>query len=165
MEDEIEWVSKTQIKKEMNDLQKMGMRLTDFAEDTLHKANLPEHIIAATADYRKIRANSALKRQAQYIGRLMRELDASEVKIIEDYLARIDGENQAHNASMQRLEQWRERLIQDDAAITDYINQHPQAIASQLRTLIRNARKEAEQNKPPKAYRALFQYLKQHIVE
>lgn len=166
MEEEIEWVSKTQMKKEMNALQKMGMRLTDFTEDTLNKANLPEHIVAAVLNHQKIRTNSALKRQAQYIGRLMRELDEQEVGIIEAFLARIDGENQAHNALMQRLDQWRTRLLAEDSALTEYIDQHPQAAIAELRTLIRNARKEAELNKPPKAYRALFQYLKkQNILE
>lgn len=153
--------SKTQVKKEMNALQDLGLRLTHFSPDTLLQAGLPPEIVAAAADYRKIRANSALKRQAQYIGRLMREADEADIQKIENYLALIDGENTAHNAHMQRLEQWRSRLLADDDALTAYLADHPEAVAGELRTLIRNARKEAAANKPPKAYRALFQWLKQ----
>lgn len=152
--------SKTRIKKEMNALQQMGLRLTAFNRDTLENAGLPPGIIAAVQDYRKISANSALKRQAQYIGRLMRELSDEEVAQIAGYLARLDGSNAAHNAAMQRLEIWRERLIADDAALTEYLESYPAADANALRVQIRNARREKEQEKPPKAYRALFRLLK-----
>ncbi|MBO7080533.1 MAG: DUF615 domain-containing protein [Neisseriaceae bacterium] len=157
--------SKTQVKKQMNALQDMGLRLTHFAPETLMKANLPEQIIAAAAEYRKITSNGALKRQAQYIGRLMREADDDEIAAIRDYLNKVDGEHEAHNARMQRLEQWRTRLLADDAVLTEYMNLYPQADVAQLRTLIRNARKEQEAQKPPKSARALFQLLKDYTQD
>ena len=95
-------LSKTKIKKQMNDLQDLGLRLTHFAKDTLLKVGLPENIVQATCDYRKITSNAALKRQAQYIGRLMREASDEEVATIRNYLAVIDGDNAAHNAQMKR---------------------------------------------------------------
>lgn len=157
--------SKTQVKKQMNALQDMGLRLTHFASETLMKANLPEQIIVAVAEYRKITSNGALKRQAQYIGRLMREADDDEIAAIRDYLNKVDGEHEAHNARMQRLEQWRTRLLADDAVLTEYMNLYPQADVAQLRTLIRNARKEQEAQKPPKSARALFQLLKDYTQD
>ncbi|MDO5686012.1 MAG: ribosome biogenesis factor YjgA [Neisseria sp.] len=157
--------SKTRVKKEMNALQDLGLRLTELAPETLRKAGLPEEIVAAVADYRKIRSNGALKRQAQYIGRLMREASDDEVQSIHDYLAVIDGESIAHNAQMQRLEQWRNRLLAEDDALTAYLDAYPDAPSGELRTLIRNARKEAQSDKPPKAYRALFQLLKSTAQE
>ena len=163
--DDIQPLSKTKIKKQMNDLEDLGLRLTHFSSDTLQKAGLPETIIQAAADYRKITSNAALKRQAQYIGRLMREASDEEVAVIRNYLAVIDGDNQQHNAQMKRLELWRERLLADDNALTEYLNSHNNADSGELRTLIRNARREAEQAKPPKSARALFKLLREYEEE
>lgn len=79
---------------------------------------------------------------------------------IEAYLAKLRGDNAAHNAFLQRVEQARTRLLADDGAITQFMADFPQADAGKLRTLIRNTKKEQEQNKPPKNFRALFQEIK-----
>ena len=156
-EQEDEWVSKTQMKKQMNDLQALGMELTKLSSDTLKKIGLDEELFEAIAAYKKITSNSALKRQAQFIGRLMRDTDPAP---IEAYLAKLRGDNAAHNAFLQRVEQARTRLLADDGAITQFMADFPQADAGKLRTLIRNTKKEQEQNKPPKNFRALFQEIK-----
>lgn len=156
-EQEDEWVSKTQMKKQMNDLQALGMELTKLSSDTLKKIGLDEELFEAIATYKKITSNSALKRQAQFIGRLMRDTDPAS---IEAYLAKLRGDNAAHNAFLQRVEQARTRLLADDGAITQFMADFPQADAGKLRTLIRNTKKEQEQNKPPKNFRALFQEIK-----
>lgn len=156
-EQEDEWVSKTQMKKQMNDLQALGMELTKLSSDTLKKIGLDEELFEAIATYKKITSNSALKRQAQFIGRLMRDTDPAP---IEAYLAKLRGDNEAHNAFLQRVEQARTRLLADDGAITQFMADFPQADAGKLRTLIRNTKKEQEQNKPPKNFRALFQEIK-----
>ncbi len=156
-EQEDEWVSKTQMKKQMNDLQALGMELTKLSSDTLKKIGLDEELFEAIATYKKITSNSALKRQAQFIGRLMRDTDPAP---IEAYLAKLRGDNVAHNAFLQRVEQARTRLLADDGAITQFMADFPQADAGKLRTLIRNTKKEQEQNKPPKNFRALFQEIK-----
>ncbi len=156
-EQEDEWVSKTQMKKQMNDLQALGMELTKLSSDTLKKIGLDEELFEAIATYKKITSNSALKRQAQFIGRLMRDTNPAP---IEAYLAKLRGDNAAHNAFLQRVEQARTRLLADDGAITQFMADFPQADAGKLRTLIRNTKKEQEQNKPPKNFRALFQEIK-----
>lgn len=156
-EQEDEWVSKTQMKKQMNDLQALGMELTKLSSDTLKKIGLDEELFEAIATYKKITFNSALKRQAQFIGRLMRDTNPAP---IEAYLAKLRGDNAAHNAFLQRVEQARTRLLADDGAITQFMADFPQADAGKLRTLIRNTKKEQEQNKPPKNFRALFQEIK-----
>ena len=156
-EQEDEWVSKTQMKKQMNDLQALGMELTKLSGDTLKKIGLDEDLFEAIATYKKITSNSALKRQAQFIGRLMRDTDPAP---IEAYLAKLRGDNAAHNAFLQRVEQARTRLLADDGAITQFMADFPQADVGKLRTLIRNTKKEQEQNKPPKNFRALFQEIK-----
>jgi ribosome-associated protein len=156
------WGSKTQMKKQMNDLQALGLELTRLSSDTLKKMDLPEDLLEAVLIYQKITSNSALKRQAQYIGRLMRETDHTPIS---NYLAQLNGENKAHNAYLQRLENLRLALIADDKALTELISHYPDVDINNLRTLIRNARKEQAENKPPKAFRALFQQLKTEISE
>ena len=152
-----EWVSKTQMKKRMNELQDLGMELTKLSNEALKKIPLPEALYEAVREYKKITSNSATKRQTQYIGRLMRNIDPTPIR---DFLAQLKGENTAHNAFLQRVEQARERLIADDQALTAFIADYPHADAGELRTLIRNTRKEKELNKPPKNFRALYQAIK-----
>ena len=157
-----EWVSKTQMKKRMDELQDLGMELTRLSDETLKKIGLSEDLMQAVRDYKKITSNGALKRQNQYIGRLMRETDPAPIRA---FLAKLKGENRAHNAFLQRVEQMRERLVADDAALTEFAAAHPQADISAIRTLIRNTRKEKEQSKPPKNFRALYQELKAVMEE
>lgn len=157
MEQQEEWVSKTQKKKQMDELQDLGMELTNLSSETLKKLALPEDLYEAVREYKKITSNSAVKRQRQYIGRLMRDIDPTPIR---EFLAKLKGDNQAHNAFLQRVEQARTRLLANDDALTQFIADYPHADASSLRTLIRNARKETEQNKPPKNFRALYQEIK-----
>ena len=122
--------------------------MTKLAPDTLKKIGLSEELLEAVLFYKKITANGALKRQAQFIGRLMRDTDPEPIQA---YLNKLKGDNAEHNAAMQRLELLRERLVESDDALTELISDKPELPISELRTLIRNARREKEQNKPPKA--------------
>ena len=102
----------------------------------------------------------AQRRQMQYIGKLMREVDTAPI------LAKLDawkGKSQQHIAYMHQLERWRDRLMENDNALTELLAAHPQADAQRLRTLIRNAQKEMEAGKPPKSYREIFQVLREII--
>ncbi len=155
---EQEWVSKTRRKKEMHDLQDLGMQLARLSGDTLKKIELPDELREAIAMYKKIHSNGALKRQTQYIGRLMRDLDPEPIR---EFLDKLQGSHAAYNAFLQRVEQMRETLLADDDALTAFLRDYPAAEAGQLRTLIRNTRKEREQAKPPKHFRALYRYLKE----
>lgn len=157
MDNQDEWVSKTQKKKQMDELQDLGMELTRLSAETLKKVGLNEDLYEAIREYKKITSNSAVKRQRQYIGRLMRDVDAAPIRA---FLAKLKGDNQAHNAFLQRVEQARMRLLNDDEALTKFVADFPHADVAALRTLIRNARKEAELQKPPKNFRALYQELK-----
>ncbi len=134
-----------------------GYGIDQALERYIEKIGLDEDLFEAIATYKKITSNSALKRQAQFIGRLMRDTDPAP---IEAFLAKLRGDNTAHNAFLQRVEQARTRLLADDGAITQFMADFPQADAGKLRTLIRNTKKEQEQNKPPKNFRALFQEIK-----
>lgn len=160
--DDEQLISKTKRKSQMHDLQALGGELTKLAPATLKKLALPEDLLEALLAYQRINSNGALKRQMQYIGRLMRDIDPEPVR---QYLAIRQGDSTAHNAWLHRIERWRERLLSDDTALQTLISEFPLADAQQLRTLIRNARKEQSENKPPKHYRALFQSLKTLLPE
>ncbi len=150
--------SKSQLKREVEALQDMGKALVDLSKDTLMKMDLPEDLLGAVLEAKRITSHGAIRRQMQYIGKVMRGVDAD---AIADQLAAIRGESDSAKAEFHALERWRERLLADDNAITEWLGRHPGADAQKLRQLIRNARKEAELGKPPKSSRELFRMLRE----
>jgi ribosome-associated protein len=155
---EQEPLSKTKIKAAMQELQDLGEELIGLSRARLAQLNLPETLLDAVKEAQRITANGAIARQKQYIGRLMRDIDTAPIA---DQMARWKGGHQEENAHFHRLEKLRERLLQDDAALSDYLAEHPLADSQQMRTLIRNARKESAAGKPPKSTRELFRLLRE----
>lgn len=154
--------SKTKIKKQMHELRDLGKELTELGKDQLAQLDIPENLRDAIREMKNINKFGAIKRQMQYIGKLMRDVDTAPI------LAKLDawkGKSQHHVAYMHQLERWRDRLLESDAALTELLSAHPQADAQRLRTLIRNAQKEMEAQKPPKNYREIFQVLREIIPE
>lgn len=149
--------SKTQRKREVESLQDMGKELVDLSKERLAKMDLPEDLLDAVLEAKRITAHGATRRQMQYIGKIMRGVDAD---AIAEQLAEIRGESNAAKAEFHALERWRERLLADEHAVTEWLGRHPGADAQKLRQLIRNARKEAELGKPPKSSRELFRMLR-----
>jgi ribosome-associated protein len=150
--------SKTRRKAAMQELQELGEELIGLNKTRLAQLDLPEVLLDAVKEAQRITSNGALARQRQYIGRLMREIDTAPIA---EQLERWKGTHQEENAHFHRLEKLRERLLQDDAVLADYLREHPQADSQQMRTLIRNARKEAAAVKPPKSSRELFRLLRE----
>jgi len=109
----------------------------------------------------KIRDHEGRRRQLQYVGKKMRTLEEDEVAAIQKVLDSWKGQSKSETAAMHALERRREKLLADDKALTELLGQHPELDGQHLRTLIRNARKEQAENKPPKAYREIFQILKE----
>ena len=151
-------LSKTQRKAAMQELQSLGEELIALNNAKLAQLNLPEALYDAVKEAQRITSNSALARQRQYIGRLMREIDTTPIA---DQLSRWKGTHQEENAHFHQLEKLRARLLDDDSALSAYLNEHPEADSQQIRTLIRNARKEAAAGKPPKSSRELFKVLRE----
>jgi ribosome-associated protein len=156
MQDEV--ISKTQRKKEMLELQKLGVALVDLPEVVLGEMGLDERLLAAVLEAKRIRTHEGKRRQMQYIGRLMREIDAAPIR---ERLEAMTGHSARAAAQHRRLEGWRERLLADDGALTAFAAEHPDADLQALRTLIRNARKEQKEAKPPRSYRELFRLIKE----
>lgn len=161
-EPEDQFVSKTQRKKQMNALQDLGQELLELSKEQLNKIGLPEALLQAIAEYKRITAHGARKRQAQYIGRLMRDIDPEPIR---DHLAIRRGESAAHTGWLHQIERWRDRLLEDDNILPGFVEQYPAADIQQLRTLIRNARREKAEARPPKSCRQLFQEIKTLLPE
>ncbi len=152
-----EFVSRTKKKQQVEELQKLGASLVALGAAQLYALGLPAPLLAAVRDAQRISSYGARRRQLQYIGKIMRSVDPEPVR---SALAGIAGQSAAVKARQQRLENWRERLIGDDTALTAFATEHPAADLQTLRTLIRNARKEIAEDKPPRAQRELFRVLR-----
>jgi len=161
VEDPNEGPSKSELKRQMTERQKLAEVLAALSSDALKTIPLDEAIKAAIAETNKIKSFEAIRRHKQYLGKLMRFLDEEELATIQKRLDAIQGVSKAETAKLHHLEQYRDRLVADDAAFTKLIEQFPDMDIQSMRTLIRNARREKEQNKPPKAYREIFRILKE----
>ncbi len=150
-------VSKSQRKRDMTALQDLGEELVKLAPARLARLDLPESLLAAILEAQRLNSHGAIRRQMQYIGKLMRDVDSAPIAA---QLAAIRGESAEAKAQFHALERWRERLLEDDAALTEWLAKHPGADAQQLRQLIRNARRELVEGAPPKSSRALFRLLR-----
>jgi len=150
--------SKTRIKAEMLELQALGEELTRLSAEQLKRMTLPEKLVDAIREYQRIGHHSARRRQMQYIGRLMRDEDAESISA---ELLDVRGESAAVTARLHRLEDLRQRLLDDEAAALAHIAEtYPEADITHLRQLRRAALKEIAEAKPPRQFRALFQALK-----
>lgn len=150
--------SKTQLKAEADSQQALGVRLTELPKDKLLKLNLPDAVVTAVLDSKKITANGATRRHKQYLGRLMREIDNAPIL---EQLARWDGKHTAENAYFHGLERWRDRMIADGNGLAEFIALYPLTDVQQLRALVRNAQKELAADKPPKSSREIFKLLRE----
>ena len=154
--------SKTKIKQQMHDLQDIGEQLVELGNDRLKQLDLPERLYDAICELKRINKFGAQRRQMQFIGRLMREVDTAPI------IAKLEvwgGTSRQHIGYLHQMERWRDRLLENDAALTELLADHPDVDAQRLRALIRNAHKEKELNKPPKSYREIFQALREMLPE
>ena len=156
MQDEI---SKTQRKKAMLELQALGVALVELPESQIPSLALPEALSRAVLEAKRVKSHEAKRRQLQYIGRLMRDVDPEPIRA---GLEAITGGSAQEAARHRRLEGLRERLLADDTALTDYVASHAGADPQVLRTLIRNARREQKEGRPPRAFRELFRVLREY---
>lgn len=157
-EEEIIWVSKTEMKNDMEDLQKLGEELVELKPAVLEKFPLPEDLFDAIKDAQRFK-QEAKRRQLQYIGRLMRSIDPEPIQAALD---KLRNKHSQATATLHKLEQLRDRVVAEgDSAINDVMEKYPQADRQRLRQLYLQANREKKANKPPKAYREIFQMLKE----
>lgn len=151
--------SKTRRKREAEARQQLGAALLKLSKPAFAQIPLPEKLAEALETARRIRQHGALKRQLQYIGKLMREVDVEPIRAAYE---RVTHPLQEDVEQHHRLEQWRSRLLAEgDAALGDLLEEHPDLDRQHIRQLIRRARQEAEADKPARAARELFRYLRE----
>ncbi|MEM7291763.1 MAG: ribosome biogenesis factor YjgA [Pseudomonadota bacterium] len=150
--------SKSARKREAQAILDMAKTLVDLGDKLFQGLALDDEVREAAVLARKIRAHGGRKRQIQFLAKLMRGRDTD---AIQAQLEAIDNRAETSKREHHRLEQWRDRLIDEgDTALVDLLDQWPHADRQQLRQLIRNAQREREREQAPKSARALFQYLK-----
>ncbi len=153
--------SKSQLKREMDALQALGTDIVKLSAKDLTKIPLPETLADAIHEARRLKSHGALRRQMQFIGRLMRDIDPEPIQKALDAI-RLCG--QQSTARFHAMEQWRDRLINEgQTALDEFIGQYPQADRQQLRQLMLSAAREVKQSKPPKSARSLFKLIRDII--
>jgi ribosome-associated protein len=157
-DDEWDGPSKSQLKRDAKALVGLGEKLLVVPEDQLQQIGLPD-VVNAVLEAKKITKGNARKRQLQYVGKLLRNADLTEVHQLVD---RFDASSTEHVTKFHQLENWRERLIEEDnQVIGEIMAVYPDVDRQQLRSLSRNAIAERKADKqPPVHFRKLFQYLK-----
>ena len=154
--------SKTRRKREMHVLQDIGEQLVQLDLKRLSELGLPETLTDAIHEAKRMHKHEARRRQMQFIGKLMRDVNVAPI------LEKFDlwsGVTLQHTAWLHLLERWRSRLLADEQALAEFGQKYPAADLQHLRILIRNTRKEKLANKPPRSFRGLFHELQTIIPE
>ncbi|MDU8924038.1 ribosome biogenesis factor YjgA [Pasteurellaceae bacterium LIM206] len=161
-QEEIIWVSKSEIKRDAEELKRLGSKLVELSKVNLDKIPLDDTLLDAIELARRSQ-REAKRRQLQYIGKLLRSTD---VEPIREALEKIENKHNQQQAMLHRLEMMRDDLVEKgDEAFAEFLIAYPQADRQHLRNLIRAAQKEKTQNKPPKAYRDIYHYLQELVLE
>ncbi|HHL2561185.1 TPA: ribosome biogenesis factor YjgA [Yersinia enterocolitica] len=157
-DDEIIWVSKSEIKRDAEALKDLGTELVELGKNALEKIPLDEDLLAAVELAKKIKKEGR-RRQIQLIGKMLR---ARDVEPIQTALDKLKNRHNQQVSLFHKLETLRDRLVEEgDDVIPTVLELYPEADRQQLRSLVRNAQKEKAANKPPKSYRQIFQYLRE----
>jgi ribosome-associated protein len=156
-----EGISKTRRKQASHELQALGVALVELSEERLKQLEMPERVLDALLEYKVTRSHEGRRRQMQYIGKLMRGVDVDHLReaVAKDQIGRT-----CESLALHRAERWRAELLADDEALTRFAAEHAGADVQQLRTVIRNARKDAAldpEKRSGRHFRELFQMIKE----
>lgn len=163
IDDDIDYVSKSQIKRDVNEITDLGLELTELSDSQLKGVDMSDILFNALMEYKRIRKLSALKRQRLYIGKLIRKEDWES---IQEHLRKLKEPLEQHNARFKEMENWRDRMIvEGDKAINDFIGQYHHADRQKLRQLVKSTTKEIEKE-PDKTSinaRKLFKFIREIV--
>jgi ribosome-associated protein len=156
--------SRTQLKKQMQDLQELGEAVAALPQERLARLPIEERLRDAIGEMRRVRSFEGRRRQLQYIGKLMRLED---VEPLREAVASFKRGSAQESLALHRAELWRDRLIAEDEALDGWIAEHPSTDVQQLRSLVRSARKEKLEpgERHGRAYRELFQLVRGHLQD
>jgi ribosome-associated protein len=162
--------TRTDLKRESTELQKLGEDLLTLRADFIARLDLPEKLVDAVAECKRITNFEGIRRQMQFIGKLMRKLEDSKHDEIRAALEEQHMPSAKETLLLHQAEQWRDRLVADDDAVGQWITLSPTTDSQQLRALVRQARKDAKPEKPGlaprhgRAYRDIFQLVREALT-
>jgi ribosome-associated protein len=163
--------SRTDLKRESAELQKLGEDLLTLRADLMTKLELSDKLVDAVAEAKRITNFEGKRRQMQFIGKLMRKLEPETLDAIRAALVEQHMPSAKETQVLHQAEIWRDRLIADDDAVGQWMNLSPSTDSQQLRALIRQARKDAKPEKPGqalrhgRAYRDIFQLVREQLLQ
>ncbi len=149
--------SKTALKNEAKDVHAFGKILVGLTDKQISQIELPENVHEAIKELKKLKKNSAQKRQSLYLAKLLRDIDLSEAQQFVDHLK---FESQTEIKKFHQVETWRNKLVTDISNLTDFVNLSPAVDIQQLRKLILNSQKEIKKGSTKKFQKELFQFIK-----
>jgi ribosome-associated protein len=143
----------------------LGAQLVALSDAQLAKLPVPESLLPHIRECKRITSHIAHKRQLQFLAKQMRREDDETLEAIRDALDEKGETARREVAALHRVEAWRVKLIDGgDAALAELLDEHPQADRQHLRQLVRNAIEERNRNKPPRAFRELYQELREVLL-
>jgi ribosome-associated protein len=167
--------SRSDLKRESTELQKLGESLLTLRADLMQRLQLPEQLVEALAEARRITNFEGRRRQMQYVGKLMRGLGEDTLQAIRDPLDEQRQGSAGEAVALHRAEHWRDKLIESDEALQEWLAAYPETDTQQLRALIRQARKDAPPDRDAvsrglaprhgRAYREIFQLVRQQLEQ
>jgi len=167
--------SRTDLKKESDALQKLGESLLTLRADLLKGLQLPDKLVDAVAEAKRITNFEGKRRQLQFVGKLMRKLSDEAFAAVCDAITEQREGSSRVTLALHEAEQWRDRLVKEDTALDEWMQANPSTDSQQLRALIRQARKDDTTSKADvakgllprqgRAYREIFQLVKSHLGE
>ncbi|MCG7575622.1 MULTISPECIES: ribosome biogenesis factor YjgA [unclassified Halomonas] len=162
IDEQVERPSKSQLKREMHALQALGETLIAMNSTERSRFPLSDDMLRAIDETARIRSHEGRRRHMQYVGKLIRKEDLTAIQGVFDA---IEQEKEQRDHAFHRLEKWRDRMIDEgDDAVDLFMVDYPNADRQALRQLVRNARKEREQGKPPTSSRKLFKHLRETLA-
>lgn len=167
--------SRTELKKESTELQKLGEALLTLRADLFQRLDLPEGLVTALEELKRITNFEGRRRQMQYVGKLMRQLDPEVLQSVRDALEEQRSGSAQATLALHAAEKWRDDLVASDDALQAWLQAHPGTDVQQLRALIRQARKDGAPTQDEvsrglvprkgRAFREIFQLVREHLDE
>ena len=151
-------ISKTELKKDSKKIQEFGRRISELTINNIEAFKFPSNIYEATIGLKNIKSNSAKKRQVQYLGKLLREIDLTDAFLI---MKQLKMSSQKEIQRNHIIEDWRDKLLSNNDSITQFVDEYPKIDRQSLRQTISNAQKD---NKSLKYSRQLFKLIKDIIM-
>jgi ribosome-associated protein len=152
--------SKTALKNEAKDVHAFGRILVGLTDKQISQIELPENVHEVIKELKKLKKNSAQKRQSLYLAKLLRAIDLSDAQRFVDHLK---FESQTEIKKFHKIEDWRERLVSDISNLTDFVNLSPGIDIQKLRKLILNTQREVKKGSSKKFQKELFQFIKETL--